>query len=259
LEQVAKNGMSMIAPLFAGMEDTMIFSCLQGHMGRVWADDAAHPKAARIITGDVAFLTGDSECAGARALAAHVPDDYRSPELHIISQHAGWHVRIEEAFGPRAKQYTRYALHQDASGFDAHRLEEMALKVPPEYRIVPIDARLFAQTRSETWCKDWCSQFDDFADYQRRGVGFAALLDGEPVSGASSYTVYDDGIEVEIDTKREHRRKGLAAACAAHLILACMKRGLYPSWDAANTKSLALAQKLGYRFDQEYPAYEVTI
>jgi len=251
--------MSVIAPLFAGMGDTMILSCLQGHMGRAWVDDAACPRAAQIVSGDVDFLAGDSGCEGARILAAHVPDGYRSPELHIIPQYEGWHARIEEAFGPRAKRYTRYALHRDASGFDAERLEEMALKAPPEYRIVPIDARLFEQTRSQTWCKDWCSQFDDYADYQRRGVGFAALLNDEPVSGASSYTIYNDGIEVEIDTKPEHRRKGLAAACAAHLILACLKRGLYPNWDAANTKSLALAQKLGYRFDREYPAYEVTL
>lgn len=259
MQEITKAGMSTIAPLFKGMGDTMILSCLQGHMGRAWADDAMHPRAAKIVSGDFCFLAGDSECEYALALAAHIPQDYRSLTLQIVPQHPGWNARIEEAFGPRQHRYTRYALHKDLSGLDRERLAEIARQVPTEYRIVPIDARLFEQTRREDWSKDFCSQYCDFADYQRRGVGFAALRGEEPVSGASAYTVYDDGIEIEIDTKAEHRRKGLAAACAAHLILACTARGLYPNWDAANQNSLGLALKLGYRFDKEYTAYQVTI
>lgn len=76
------------------------------------------------------------------------------------------------------------------------------------------------------------------------------------MSGASSYTFYRDGIEVEIDTREDERRKGLALACGAKLILECLARKLYPSWDAHNSGSLALAEKLGYRFDKEYPTYE---
>ena len=43
--------------------------------------------------------------------------------------------------------------------------------------------------------------------------------------------------------------------CAAALILECEKRGIYPSWDAHNVESKALAEKLGYRIDKEYTAY----
>ena len=32
---------------------------------------------------------------------------------------------------------------------------------------------------------------------------------------------------------------------------------MYPSWDAQNPASAALAEKLGYHFDKEYTAYEV--
>ena len=41
------------------------------------------------------------------------------------------------------------------------------------------------------------------------------------------------------------------------LILECLERGWYPSWDAQNKESVALAEKLGYHFDYEYVAYEV--
>ena len=94
---------------------------------------------------------------------------------------------------------------------------------------------------------DLCSQFADYADYERRGIGVAALYQGTPVAGASSYTVYRGGIEIEIDTRVDFRRQGLATACGARLILNCLERGLYPSWDAHSRASLSLAEKLGYK------------
>ena len=51
--------------------------------------------------------------------------------------------------------------------------------------------------------------------------------------------------------------KGLAYACGAKLILECLEEGLYPSWDAQNKWSVALAEKLGYHFSHEYVAYEI--
>ena len=83
------------------------------------------------------------------------------------------------------------------------------------------------------------------------------MKEGEPVSGASSYSSYAGGIEIEVDTREDCRRKGLAYICAAKLILECLERGWYPSWDAQNKESVALAEKLGYHFDYEYVAYEL--
>lgn len=49
----------------------------------------------------------------------------------------------------------------------------------------------------------------------------------------------------------------MARACGARLILECLDRGLYPSWDAQNPWSAALAEQLGYRFCHTYPVYEI--
>ena len=109
--------------------------------------------------------------------------------------------------------------------------------------------------RAEEWSRDLCSAFDSPGECCRRGVGVAALHDGVPVAGAGSYSVYRGGIEIEIDTRADHRRKGLAAACGAALILACLDRGLYPSWDAIDLRSAALAEKLGYHRGEPYTVY----
>ena len=55
-----------------------------------------------------------------------------------------------------------------------------------------------------------------------------------------------------IDTRENHRRRGLAYVCGARLILECLDRGLYPSWDAQNKASVALAEKLGYHYSPMY-------
>lgn len=105
--------------------------------------------------------------------------------------------------------------------------------------------------------EDFTGQFNSIDDYVNRGLGFCILHQGKVVCGASSYSVYNGGIEVEIDTHPEHRRKGLATVAASALILCCLEKGIYPSWDAANLTSVALAEKLGYILDKPYDTYYI--
>lgn len=147
--------------------------------------------------------------------------------------------------------------------------------LPKGYVLRMIDEGLFWQCREMEWCRDWVAQYDDYALFQKFGLGVVIMKDGQPVSGASSYSGYigsqtgthllqkavsgrtAGGIEVEIDTREDYRRRGLAFVCGAKLILECLDRGWYPSWDAQNLWSAALAGKLGYHMDHEYVVYEV--
>ena len=98
-------------------------------------------------------------------------------------------------------------------------------------------------------------RFDE--SLMKNGIGFVVMKDGEIVSGASSYSAYVGGIEIEVDTAVSERRKNLASAVCARLICECLDLGLYPSWDAQNKVSLRLAEKLGYEFSHEYTSYEI--
>lgn len=40
-----------LLPMFQSMKDTMILSCLQGHMGTVWVDDLANPTVVQVLVG----------------------------------------------------------------------------------------------------------------------------------------------------------------------------------------------------------------
>ncbi len=232
-----------LTALFDGWEETMVWSCLQGVMGRAMWNEGV--TAGLIASGDFCFLAGEPD----RALLARAAGPILAPRT------PDWHPLIEAYFGPRAIPETRYAIKKEPGIFDRRRLEALAAALPAGYELRLIDEAMVPVLLAQAWSRDLCAAFDSPADCCRRGVGVAALYEGVPVAGAGSYCVYRDGIEVEIDTRPDHRRRGLATACGARLILECLDRGLYPSWDAIDLRSAALAEKLGYRRGDPYPVY----
>lgn len=252
--QLKTDEMKYIEPLFRNWEETMIWSCLQGVMGQAWADCLPEPRSARILTGDFCFLAGQPD----KKLVCEFPSSFSAPFLLIVPREESWCEWIEACYPDTYEKFYRYALKKEKDIFDRSLLESYIQRLPQGYELRMIDRELYPRILSGEWSRDLCSQFPDSACYEQLGLGFAALKDGEIAGGASSYTVYNGGIEIEIDVKQEHRRKGIARACAARLILACLDRGLYPSWDAANTESLHLAETLGYHSGGSYISYEIS-
>lgn len=253
--QLEKHEMNQIAPLFGGWDETLLWSCLQGYMGNAWTDEIHNPKSAQIVTGDFCFFTGIPNAE----LVKNIPADFK-PQFMIMVPHDGlWADMIEREYPGRCEKFTRYAIRKEPGVFDTEKLRSYISNLPGEYQIKKIGEEIYREILLNSWSSDLCSQFRTYPEYEKYGLGYAVYHQDELVCGASSYTVYDKGIEIEIDTKREYRRKGLALACAARLILDCMNRGLYPSWDAANKGSVALAEKLGYHFDKEYTAYAIPV
>ena len=236
--------------LFAKWDETMILSCLQGIMGQVWADDDTDPSSAAAVLGDFCFFAGTPN-------KDLIQKNYGKAFLILVPQNNLWGDLIENVLGTSACKQTRYAFYKTAEGFDRHKLTDLADSLPEGYSIHPIDENRYHRCLSQSWSCDLVGNFASAQEYAKLGLGFVVEHRGEIVCGASSYSRYQEGIEIEIDTREDHRRKGLAASAAAKLMLACLDRQLYPSWDAQNPVSASLAKKLGYRFDREYPVYEM--
>jgi len=248
--------MFVIAPLFAGMTGTLILSCLQGHLGRAWADDAQSPTCAQIVVGDFVFLAGDATAPGAEELAAHIPECAKT-DILCVPETKVWCDVVERVWTGKYDAFARYAIKKDTR-FDRIKLKRFAAPLPEGYTLRRVDDELYG--RGAYWLAYLYEHFADAGDFARRGLGFCVLDDGGQIVGSAySYSVYNGGIEIDIGTAKEHRRKGLATACAAALILSCLDRGLYPSWDAANLESVALAEKLGYEFSHEYTTYALKL
>lgn len=242
-----------VAALFDGWEENLIYSCLQGVMGKIYANSEENPEAAMAILGDFCFFAGRPT----EELVCYKPEWCKQDFMIMVPQKEEWAELIEKCYGEKAKKTVRYAIKKERDVFDAEKLKSIVHTLPQEYTLQLIDEALFGRCKEINWCRDLVSQYDNYELFEKYGMGVVILKDGEPVSGASSYSGYIGGIEIEIDTREDYRRRGLASVCGARLILECLKRGWYPSWDAQNKGSVALAEKLGYHFDHEYPVYEI--
>ncbi|WP_085832921.1 GNAT family N-acetyltransferase [Clostridium merdae] len=237
--------LNQIASIFSGWEKAMIRSCLDGCMGYFLTDDEQNPSAAQIVVGDFCFFAGVPKAALAAKAASPI----------IALQNAEWEQILQSVWGNRVTKATRYAIRKEPDVFSPERLNGYIDVLDEGYQLEFIEEEQYHSLLEEDWSRDLCSQFPSYEEYRQKGLGVVVTYKGKAVSGASSYCVYSGGLEIEIDTNPEYRRKGLATACGAGLILECLKRGLYPSWDAHDLRSVALAEKLGYHMDYPYTVY----
>lgn len=88
------------AALFAGWQETMIWSCMQGVMGKIYVNSLTDPVSAMAILGDFCFLTGkpDKEMV----LYPFGPADREI--LIMIPREDAWAGQIEACYGKRAKK-----------------------------------------------------------------------------------------------------------------------------------------------------------
>lgn len=239
------------ASLFSNYEETLIWSCLQGVMGEIYVDKLEHPVSAMAVLGDFTFFAGVPN----RELVSFQQEN--KDFMIMAGENREWERLIEACHMERAKKVERYAIKKEPDIFDKEKLRQAVAALSKDYEIRMIDRELYHKCLAEEWSRDLVSNFTNETMYEQLGLGVVLLKDGEVLSGASSYSRYKEGIEIEIDTREDCRRKGFAYACGAKLILECLERGLYPSWDAQNLWSVALAEKLGYHYSHTYTAYEV--
>ena len=239
---------SSVKGLFEGWQETLITSCLQKVMGRVFVTNLSKPKFAFAFVGCFGFFAGKPDLE----LVKSKPEGF----MLLIPKDRQWAELIETTY-PDAKEVTRYAIRKDTR-FDVNSLKENLLLLPDGYELKEIDSALYDKCLESSVTADFVSSFQSKSKYLKDGRGLVVVRNGEIVSGASSYTRYREGIEIEVDTVEEERRKHLALIACSALILRCLDEGLYPSWDAQNMTSVRLAEKLGYQFNHEYTAYEVT-
>lgn len=239
------------APLFAAPRPVIVQSCLEGTQGSVLIDREPDPRAAVAMLGDFAYLAG-ARSAGLLDSLVDAGASLGAPQI-LIPCNPDWTRLLEERTGHDLVRHTRFATHAPET-FDCDLLRRLA--APPEgITLRHLDAAAYALCHAEDWSRDLVSQFPSAERFDALALGVVALANGRVVSGASTYARSRSAIEIEVDTNPAWRRRGLARACSAALILSCIARSIRPSWDAHTETSLALARQLGYVPDRAYTAY----
>lgn len=239
-----------LIPMFQKIDSTIILSYLQGHMGNGWVDDLENPKVAQITVGIFVFYAGDPNMKEAEEMLHNLPE---FPLVIVESDE--WKKRVEKVHQGKVESFKRYRFEKDPRHLKETTLREFMTSLPPEYEIRKIDEEIAKAPSFQELSEDFVSQFDSIDDFINRGLGYAIIYNELVVSAATSFSIYDEGIEIEIATNQRYRRKGLATITAAAILLDCLENGKYPSWDGANIESVKLAEKLGYILKESYETY----
>jgi len=195
---------------------------------------------------------GDVNSKAAIELLCNIPE-----HIYAIVDTDDWKKLIENIHNERTEKFTRFRFEKNREHLDPKHLQGYLSMLPEGYELKRIDESLVNEASLHEVSPDFTSQFDSAQDYLNRGLGFCIVHRGKVVSGASSFSIFDNGLEIEVATDDDHRNMGLATIVSSALILDCIEKGIYPNWDAVDQKSHDLAKKLGYVLSQPYDTYYI--
>lgn len=224
-------------------------SYTDGMLGEAVTGDAG----AAVIVGDLVELSG--------CFDREVYDRVSSiDESHLVEPPQCWIAGIRRMKPDSFRAYEREAfkpLSPDEIGVAAD-LEPSILAIdgiPVE--ISPIEDDDVEALLRKTWSADLVANTRTIDQAHPGTLGFIARLRGRIIGGIGCYAVYRTGVEIQIDTHADFRRRGVATELAKRMLLECRSRSLECHWDAMNAQSAALARKVGFVSDRTYRCYEM--
>lgn len=141
---------------------------------------------------------------------------------------------------------------------DANEIQEME-----HYNIIQVDLEFIKQLQvgkydnpeflSERLLQSWGTYEMFFA----KSVAYVATIETSIVAVIVGTARYQDVIPVDIETKEEHRKKGLASTLTQYFVNECVDRGFVVQWNCvdSNIASRNTVEKAGFKFMKKKPYY----
>ncbi|MDK2964452.1 MULTISPECIES: GNAT family N-acetyltransferase [Lacrimispora] len=254
--ELEKDERQIVRELCSMNEDTIPSVTAEGRMEKVWVPQRDNPSFCLIHSGNFVYLVGICP-KGELALELRELLIKNFSQDFITPSDERWAEWLEETFGGSCRIMSRYAMRSDETYFSEEILADYLNSIPDGIQIKKIDAGLYEKAMNSEWSREICSNFETKEEFCQYGFGFAALDGDRLVSGCSAYEINEEKIVVKVATHKEYKRRGLALACSAGLILSCLQQDIFPTWDADNIPAAGLAEKLGYIFEKEYQVYRL--
>ena len=128
-------------------------------------------------------------------------------------------------------------------------------KIPEGYELREIDEELLSRIEGRIVPLSFWSSSEKFLT---KGKGYCLTKNDEVAAVAFSAAVSSRQIDIGIETKESHRRKGLAVIVAQKMAEYVLSIGKEPVWDcdAANAGSRATAERAGFEVVLQYAYYK---
>lgn len=237
-------------PLFDGARTAMARDMLLGAAPcHVFADRMDAPRAALVCARRIGYAC----VAGDPGLGAPLLEALRPlfPWVECIAMDPAWHPALA-GYSKQSHAIVRYAL--DASALDRQHLRRLA-RIPAGYTIERYEAETLRQVCAQPWGEDQIGLYASQQDFLRDSGGMVLLESSSPIGGCAGFCRQGGEDEIQVDLHPQYRGKGLASCLCAAYLLDALAAGRKPRWDAANVRSLRLAEKLGFRLVESYPAW----
>lgn len=232
----------------------LLASVLQRDLqGRIFVDDLHRIRSALIISRlDWVYFIGSNDCGDFKHEVIEIlnlkssgnyiwfgaSDDWREIVKATVSKNVQDFPRFQNTFDEEVFRKTTYSPSADILPINEASLDTVLLKYYQD---------------ANFW--------DSPSNFLSKGVGFYIQDRGEIVSAIMSASVTETEMEIDIHTDESHRRKGYAEMLSRAFINACLSKGLLPKWDcySGNMPSMALAEKLGFFREKQYPLIFITL
>ena len=248
---VSENRAAILKPLLDGLWiPPIIRPVVFGDFGFVCIDRIVQPSVCSLALSDFVLFAGEAQGETARYFVETTARPY-----YVLPSSEEWLRLVRASTGREGKAITRTSFSSSSLASDP--LRRYAEELPKGFELRRFDEATVYEAASRRWSQSFVENFPTPGGFLDRGFGFGIFAGGRLVSGASSFTVQGNTVEIEVDTHPRFRRRGLATAVSARLVLHCLERGLDPHWDVANARSCALAEKLGFTRERSYEVHKV--
>ncbi len=227
--------------------DISIECVLEDQMGKAFVDDLKNPSAFMIQIGPFHYFAGNPIGEGGRELLKGF-----QPYNLFMSASAGWADSFKASYGERCVSFERYSFSSEKLSIE--HLRDLCKQSDFAQDVKKMDEALVQRVSGQGHFID-VSDFESPVDFAERGIGFTLEKAGEIIGAAYSSLVSSTGIEVSLFVEEKYRRQGIATVLSANLVCWCLEHKMDAHWDAANSESCKLAEKLGYIPTGSYPAY----
>ena len=207
-------------------------------------------KTVRLDSGSFTIIAGDSSLIEVDKLF-----DIR-PIYVITPQNLEWDNVIKKKYKNLLVPLKFVEFHYKNT--NTKKLQSLINIIPDSYHIKEFDCTLSKKAEIDLENEYLFENFNSLSDFIDKGLGFCTVHNGLVVSAATSMAKSSKAIDIEIQTHKDYRKRGLASAVGAKLVLSCIEKGVKPMWLAANVASEKLAEKIGYTKTGEYISYSVS-
>ena len=225
--ELGREKRQTIRSICEASEEVLVRGAVEGTVGRVWVPKLENSSYCLILVGDYAYLTGLPP-KGRLSLELKSQIYQCASHAYLIPQDELWADWIEEEFMGQIRKVSRYALKKSEHHFDMGVLKQYISSIPKGIHMRQLDGPLYRQAFKQPWSHNLCMNFEDENHFIEKGFGYGALKGKELVAGCSACGASEGIVEVQVSTRKDYRRQGLALACSAAFLLECLGKNLIP-------------------------------